>query len=303
MMAKLKKIICLLAALALVSCSALAIEADVKIYKTDIRAFVDSKPINSFNIDGWTGIVAEDLSAYGFTVIWDPQKRTLEIGDRDFLYPGSVSYPVLDEYKVYKTDIKTYVNGREVTSFNIGGYTVIFIDELMCYGDVIWDPDARTISFTYKESWSLNLTGDSHTHANTCDASLGAIDAQFAKKSDGTFDARGEGLEHLSWMRLSYDKKLGGMRIGFCMVAAHLLPDYDFVSKLGTLVSTDYDGQKINTDMQKVNSIASVKINGSDVAIREVVAEKGNNHRDYFFVLDCDLPKEEIETVTFGLFN
>ena len=296
-----KKIICLILALVLISCSAYAFESDVRIYKTDIRAFVDSRLINSFNINGWTGIVAEDLSAFGFTVIWDAQRRTLEVGDRDFLYPGQVSYPKLNEYKVYKTDIKTYVCGEEVTAFNIGGYTVIFIDELMRYGDVIWDPDARTISFTYKEPWYAKLTPQSHVQDNACNGELGEIDAQFSRNADGTFDANGVGLNHLSWVSLSNDKKLGGMRLGFGMVAAHLIPDESFVTFLRGLVNTNYDGSQIKNDTQIVNSRAVVTINGQRVAVTNVAVEKGNNHLDYYFTLDCDMNKEEIESVTFKL--
>lgn len=37
---------------------------------TDITAYVDDVPIRSYNIDGWTGIVAEDLREYGFDVVW-----------------------------------------------------------------------------------------------------------------------------------------------------------------------------------------------------------------------------------------
>lgn len=292
-----KKIICLFLILTLVPFGVAAFDEEPIIYPTDIRAFVDSKPINSFNINGWTGIVAEDLSAYGFTVIWDAERRTLEVGDRDFLYPGSVSYPQLSEYKVYPTDIKTYVNGNEVTAFNIGGYTVIFIDELMCYGDVIWDPDARTISFTYKEPWSINLTGPNHVNSNDCNPKLTVLDARFHKNSDGTFVAEGEGLEHLSWVRLSNEKRLGGMRIGIGMIARHLLSDESFVSFMSCVVNTNYDGQKINDDTQTINSHADVIINGKEVKIKEVVAEKGNNHRDYFFVLDCDMQLDDIESV------
>jgi len=40
-----------------------------------------------------------------------------------------------------------------------------------------------------------------------------------------------------------------------------------------------------------------VIINGKEVKIKEVVAEKGNNHRDYFFVLDCDMQLDDIESV------
>ena len=44
------------------------------------------------------------------------------------------------------TDIVTYVNGREVPSYNIDGRTVIYIDSLSVFGNISWDGGARTIS-------------------------------------------------------------------------------------------------------------------------------------------------------------
>lgn len=46
---------------------------------TDILAYINGAPIRSFNINGFTGIVAEDLLQYGFGVYYDDVARILEI--------------------------------------------------------------------------------------------------------------------------------------------------------------------------------------------------------------------------------
>ncbi|UKI35990.1 MAG: hypothetical protein L6V93_18510 [Clostridiales bacterium] len=47
--------------------------------ETDIVTFIDYCPIESFNYKGKTFVIAEALSKYGFNVLWNGDKRTLEI--------------------------------------------------------------------------------------------------------------------------------------------------------------------------------------------------------------------------------
>ncbi len=49
----------------------------------------------------------------------------------------------------YYTDIQTYVRGKVMESYNIGGKTVIVAESLSYHGfNVYWDPTARTLSIT-----------------------------------------------------------------------------------------------------------------------------------------------------------
>ena len=40
---------------------------------TDIVAYINGVPIHSYNIEGYTYVVAEELADYGFHVTWDDQ--------------------------------------------------------------------------------------------------------------------------------------------------------------------------------------------------------------------------------------
>jgi len=121
---------------------------------TDIKAYVNGEAIPSYNISGETAVVAEDLMKYGFNVDWDGAARTLSIVSYDAGKPvsplsvtantgkpGDIAFPHLF------TDIKTYINGEEVRSYNINGSTCIIIDDLSAYGAASWDGDAREIRF------------------------------------------------------------------------------------------------------------------------------------------------------------
>lgn len=130
-----------------------------KVLSTDIVTYIDSVRVPSFNIQGRTAVLAENLNAckLDYSVIYDDALRTLSI------YPHSAQGSVRDTFyfdtdtsskpvgtpimNVLFTDINAYVNGTEIESFNIGGYTCIFADDLakLC-GEYEWDESARTVN-------------------------------------------------------------------------------------------------------------------------------------------------------------
>ncbi|MBQ2679504.1 MAG: hypothetical protein IJF98_04850 [Firmicutes bacterium] len=128
---------------------------------TDIVAEINGHPIRSYNIDGHTAVVAEDLRGYGFWAVWNPVERTLDVtrAMKDGLPETPVKFPeytpealthkVGEKAKpVYSTDIVTYIAGEEAPSYNIGGETIIWMESLKPYGTLVWNPDARKAEFT-----------------------------------------------------------------------------------------------------------------------------------------------------------
>lgn len=109
------------------------------IYSTDIMAYVDGVPIQSYNIGGKTAIVLEDLREYGFEVEWRQDIRKLFVKSETYLQK-EIEYPDTSQIvrgktgeivgKIYSTDIVAIVNGLEVPSYNIGGKTVVCIEDL-----------------------------------------------------------------------------------------------------------------------------------------------------------------------------
>lgn len=49
------------------------------IYHTDIITYLDGNEIRSYNVNGRTAIVVEDLRNYGYDVIWNEENRTLNV--------------------------------------------------------------------------------------------------------------------------------------------------------------------------------------------------------------------------------
>ena len=149
---------------------------------TDIVAKINGYDIASFNIDGYTAVVAEDLRNYGFTVNWVDSERALYIT----LNPGTAE--ITSTYKapfvsqsqvgakacdVLYTDIKTYIEGQLVKSHNIGGQTAIYFDDLASYGNVSFDNSTRILSLNVPElSTSVSLRG---SRSNPYFANDGAV--------------------------------------------------------------------------------------------------------------------------------
>ena len=162
---KFKKLLCTSLAAVIVSAShgsfALNIGDTVgKVLSTDIVTYIDNIQVPSFNIAGRTAVVVENLNAMGlsFGVSYDDSARTLTIADSDIFGSGGRGYfhfegntsahpvgtPVMD---VLYTDIKTVYNETQLESFNIGGFTCIYADDLakIC-GTYEWSEETRTVN-------------------------------------------------------------------------------------------------------------------------------------------------------------
>lgn len=111
-------------------------DAPTVVYSTNILAEVDGHPIPSYNIGGYTCIVMEDLQYYGFNVTWDPDTATISAEsapvDTDYTVYADIERGVGGSItgSVYETNIRAFVNGLPIESYNIGGYTCVCIETL-----------------------------------------------------------------------------------------------------------------------------------------------------------------------------
>lgn len=127
------------------------------VLSTDIRAYVNGAAIRSMNIGGHTAVVAEDLRRYGFDVAWDPSEREVDIYPHpgksvtaDAIPPSAETpAPGTKLADVLATDIRTVALGHPIPSFNIGGRTAVYLQDLApLLGELEWNEQSRTASFT-----------------------------------------------------------------------------------------------------------------------------------------------------------
>lgn len=130
---------------------------------TDIVTSINNYNIASFNIDGYTGVVAEDLRNYGFDVQWVPENRALYItrGTTNTVTSTYVA-PKIPISKVGQkaqdilyTDIKCYINGNYVQSYNINGQTIINFNDLTPFGSINYNNNTRKLDLTISDGLSF----------------------------------------------------------------------------------------------------------------------------------------------------
>ena len=126
------------------------------LYYTDVKTYIWSSLITSYNIGGKTVIDAEALTNYSFGVFWHEDTRRLEIlsdcghfsdaarkGELAEGADGEVGQPYCP---YYKTDIVTTLDGKYIESYNVGGRTFIVAERMADMGyDVFWDEAKRRL--------------------------------------------------------------------------------------------------------------------------------------------------------------
>ncbi len=115
------------------------------------------QPIESYNINNKTYVIAEDLFSYGFDVKWDPKARTLKIACNYQAAEATLKVEQINInkkdivtgkilYDVYRTNIKTFIDDKIVTAYNIDGYTLIKLSDLSVYGNLSWSENRKLAS-------------------------------------------------------------------------------------------------------------------------------------------------------------
>lgn len=282
---------------------------------TDIIAYINGAPIKSYNINGYTGIIAEDLRDYAFDVIWSEEERTLRIGNAFFPTPtyheqnlqggGKITSTFKPEVNskpigsfagnIYSTNIKTYVANEEVKAFNIGGRTIIFIDDLCRFGNVVWHETERKICYDYVEPWNIYLY-ERDVNAST-EENINSFSLDMYKDENGKFVTEGKNLDYLDYLKLSYNKR-DGMCFGFSIYQRVLFQTEELHNLLWKVSTIQYDNTVLAENATLANSHIKILINGENIAITKVTQGKGSGHSDFYFWLDSNISKDDINTLS-----
>ncbi|NDO45335.1 hypothetical protein [Clostridium sp. MD294] len=215
-----------------------------KAVNTDIVAYINGLPIRSYNINGYTGIVAEDLEKYGFDVWYSDSERTLRI-EYDIASPNEITADYIPSKNtkaigsfaanIYETDIitrliygadrdeKSYNTGSrvilevlsltdeesiDVNAYNIGGQTIILMDDLEYYGDVTWYPEERKICFDYvspptSTSWSLKVK---ENYDEDISKDISDFVIEFKKNENDGFDITEKNIQYFTGFTVTWSQ-------------------------------------------------------------------------------------------------
>ena len=269
---------------------------------SDITAYINGLPIPSYNIDGYTAIVAEDLEQYGFRVYYYDEWRRLEIecstmDDTEITadyQPEKNNKPGSFAANVYATDITTSVNGVDVPSYNIGGKTLIFMDSLASYGDVVWFPEERKICFTYVPSWEITIPDD---YDSDTSESISDFTLELTKNADGSFNITGKNRPYLTFITFEWSKS-SGLSFQFSLYMNVNNQTAELHRLLNSILNRDREGNDIKAETNTANEHMKIWINEEPVAIKFVQGFGGNGHSDFRFYLDKEIRSiEEIQSI------
>ena len=145
------------------------------VLNSNVTAYIDGYPIRSYNINGYTYIVAEDLLSYGFNVEWRGSEAKLIIHkDRTavpsqytatYQHTANTEVPGTPAFQYYYTNITAWIEDQQITGYNIGGNTCICMDDLAnafidSYDDYVWHPEKATLRLVTAREDSNQLTKD-----------------------------------------------------------------------------------------------------------------------------------------------
>jgi len=307
-----------------------------KVLTTDIIAYIDGLAIPCYDISGKVGIIAEDLKNYGFDVIYSGKdnrldiiyKCTKQITANEIFHKESpyfhydekshiltyISKPEnnfigknlsieqntnpagLFVSNIYQTDISTRINDKEVPSYNIGGKTIILIDSLDVYGNIIWCSDKRKIYFKYIPDWMINLVNDGYINE---DITISDFSIELNRNQYGGFDISSKNIEYLQEeINIGYFKT-SGLVLGIYPndFEAPCKVKYQFPS-YADMITNSSDGFYYRKNADFANEHIKVFINGKKLNICSVVKSVGNNHTDYHFYFDEKVKDfDEIQTL------
>ncbi len=270
-------------------------------YNTDIVAYINDLPIKSYNISGYTGIIAEDLAKHKFRVNYYDEYRLLTVDyvesdlseiTADYT-PEPATKPVGSiAGKIYKTDIQVKLDGEYVKGYNIGGKTIILIDELDVYGDVVWHPDERKICYTHQKSWNYEIETDREVEQGK---SIDGFSFNLSRDKQ-EYNIIGENLNYLDYLKIGNTKK-NGLCLSFSLYQRVLFETENLSSILIKCINTDYEGRVIQQDTSYTNQHIKIYVNNEPASIYKVVQGKGNGHSDYYIYLDCNIKENDFNNM------
>ncbi|KXG78955.1 hypothetical protein [Thermotalea metallivorans] len=129
-----------------------------RLLSTDIATYIHGEQIPSFNINGRTVIFAKDLHGLGFNVKFNDLEKVVYIdktGKFDKInhreIPKEGCRPVgtiIDDVLVTKIQVK--LEGETIKSFNIRGFTAIYVQDLKSVATIKFDESTRKVNIEIK---------------------------------------------------------------------------------------------------------------------------------------------------------
>lgn len=277
---------------------------------TDIQAYLDGMPIQSYCAGGKTVVAAEDLLNYGFDVKWNSETRALGI------YLNTKGKEVTADYvpevnthpigaiagDVLATDIVVYVTdywGRsyEIPSWNIGTQTVVDMNDLAVAfaREYSWSQEERALRMDSKRytAWSYDISAQEMTDelkhgfaVKAVKGDDGALQVEYEGEAGAVEDltVSSTGVSFSVYQRVTNDSAVTGLSVD----VATFDPERDNIIQ----------NKQENTDRRReeLEKFFQVRIDGATKQ-GELWRGHGNGHTDYSFRFDNPTNLEDLNEI------
>jgi len=276
---------------------------DSVVLETDITAFVNGYLIESWNINGYTGVAVEDLENYGFDVRKNDTAKTYTITlpenekEINAAYEVSPTRAPFGKFLMYcePSEYLVFAGGRTpVQAYHVNGNTVVLLRDLGYLGVTEWNAEDRTSAFRIVEMWKPE-TEPWETVPVSEDIPFFSL--LFTKQEDGTFVLSGKNPEYFADHNIELEMGVKSKVIfrffqndtGFGMVqdAMREIVTVDLRSPLSEPIQNTLAARRRT----------KIVVNDYMETILEVGETEGNGHVDYHFVIDGLHEKEKVETI------
>ena len=277
-------------------------------YSTDINTILNGYEIYSINIGGQTLISAEDMHFYGFNVNWYQEYRQLHISNAFRAMNGEPPTIKKSNFpsgmpigNYYETDIITYLEGKPITAYNIGGRTYIHAEQMSDWGHIVtWKETDRILDILSADRAGYEYTIPLSQGEPTTEEGVGSFSINHAK--DGIFGT--EDANH-------FISSLHCSGTGYSITTAFYQNEALFYStklmdKFRSFVSSGISEEQNVDPSEKyelTNESVKISINGYTAQNISVSYNRGNGHQDFRFEFD-GIPrfrKDEINEILFSV--
>lgn len=299
-------------------------EEIMNIVYSDIVAYIDDRPIQSFNIDGKTFIFAEDLNKYGFDVKWVESIHALSVKYNPLKEITTQYEPKIEKNKIgdiigtaaFK-DMDVCIEGEQPLEYrnvyNIRGKTALWLDDLAKYygKEYTWEnrtlkltlskSKAKTFDWRYDINWREAYNNLNNIKDNPPDCK--SICQLYRVANGNEFELQ---LEYVTGRKESaFDFLISSGSISVSFYQNDFEELEEAMSNISGCANINYNEREVaNTPERKEEVSKKFRVFVNDEQIEgEFYRGQGNGHVDYSFKFDKEVALEDIQTIRIEIGN
>ncbi len=278
-----------------------------KAIPSDVVVEMNGVLMPSYAVNGEIGVIAEDLELCGFTVEYNNDERMLRLDyqkENQIITQSMLSDQIkLVTLNIYETDVKVNLScgeaETEISSYNVGGETIVLVKDIGVFADVVWSDEKRvSVVMIPISNWTIDLPCRTFDDTLPLTEGVSHFTISMKKQQDGTWYTEAENEKYFEMCTLSGGTRRDlELRFGFYYFESLNVNIGGLQKMLGPMINERYQ-KLIHKDTTFANEHMNLLIDGEKKNVIFVKEQGGNNHVDYVFRFEGTTKNlEDIETI------